>query len=140
MRAKRKRKSTSMSAVAGGSRAFKLTPQVVPEKAVETMILSFLWSRKIFSWKVNSVGVFDQQKGIYRKPKSIYIIKGVSDILGIIPPLGRVLAIEVKSAKGRASPEQIAFLDRVNKDGGIGFIARSYQEVEARLKSEGVIS
>ena len=47
--------------------------------------------------------------------------KGIADILGIYQ--GRFLAIEVKKPGGRVSPEQVKFLQRVNDEGGIGFVA-----------------
>lgn len=60
--------------------------------------------------------------------------KGVSDILGILPAgigggPGRFLAIEVKTKTGKVSPDQVKFLERVNQFGGLGFVARSVDEV-----------
>jgi hypothetical protein len=42
---------------------------------------------------------------------------------------GKFLAIEVKNAKGRLSSHQEAFLNRVNEEGGIAFVARSVDDV-----------
>lgn len=53
--------------------------------------------------------------------------KGISDILGIYK--GRFLAIEVKKPGGKPSQHQKEFLDEVNRHGGIGFVARSAEEV-----------
>jgi len=58
--------------------------------------------------------------------------KGISDILGVYQ--GRMLCIEVKKPGGRVSPEQRAFLDRVNDEGGIGFVAYSVDDVVERLE------
>lgn len=38
-------------------------------------------------------------------------------------PHGRLLGVEVKAAKGRTSPEQVAFLERINRAGGLAFVA-----------------
>ena len=52
---------------------------------------------------------------------------GSSDIVGIAP-CGRFLAIEIKTSKGRATKEQLRFIDAVNSAGGIAGIARSVEE------------
>ena len=52
---------------------------------------------------------------------------GSSDIIGITPT-GLFLAIEVKTAKGRATKEQLRFIEAVRRAGGIAGIARSPQE------------
>ena len=53
------------------------------------------------------------------------LCKGSSDIIGIHCPTGRFLAVEVKTKTGRASPEQIQFIEAVRSSGGIAGIARS---------------
>ena len=53
--------------------------------------------------------------------------KGVSDIIGCHN--GRMFAIEIKTQAGRVTPYQQRFLDRVNDAGGIGFVARSIEDV-----------
>jgi len=58
--------------------------------------------------------------------------KGVSDIIGIYK--GRFLAIEVKTPKGKVTEAQRAFIDRVNKEGGIAFVARSVEDVIEKLE------
>lgn len=52
---------------------------------------------------------------------------GSSDIIGVSPD-GRFLAVEVKTKKGRASKEQLRFIEAVRNAGGIAGIARSPQE------------
>lgn len=52
---------------------------------------------------------------------------GSSDIIGIAPD-GRFLAIEVKTKTGRASKEQLRFIEAVKNAGGIAGIARSVEE------------
>uniref|UniRef100_A0A6H1ZZG2 VRR-NUC domain-containing protein n=1 Tax=viral metagenome TaxID=1070528 RepID=A0A6H1ZZG2_9ZZZZ len=51
---------------------------------------------------------------------------GVSDILGIYQ--GRMFAIMVKLA-GDLSDHQQRFIDRINREGGIAFTARSIDDV-----------
>lgn len=58
--------------------------------------------------------------------------KGSSDILGILKG-GRLLAIEVKNSKGKLSPEQEEFLHEINQRDGWAFVARSLDDVIAKL-------
>jgi penicillin-binding protein-related factor A (putative recombinase) len=101
------------------------------EKPIENEILYFLKSIGVFAWKNQTVGVFSKSRNQYLKPRNIHHIKGVSDILGLID--GRFLAIEVKSPKGRPTPEQLEFIEKVNAQGGIAFIARSSLDVKTVL-------
>lgn len=103
-----------------------------PEKHIENSILSFLKMNRILAWKNESVGVFDPKRGKYRLKRGAHRKVGVSDILGIFQ--GQFLAIEVKTQKGKATPAQAEFLEEVNQNGGIGFVARSIDEVKERLK------
>jgi len=106
--------------------------RVVPEKAIENQILHFLFKKKVFAWKNQSVGIFDPIKKVYRRSNNPFHIKGVADIIGVLPD-GRFLAIEVKSKTGKASPEQIEFIKKINFMGGKAFIARSVEDVESEL-------
>jgi hypothetical protein len=108
-----------------------------PEKLIENQILHYLFKRGIFAWKNQSVGVFDPVKRIYRKSNNPFHIKGVSDILGIMND-GRILAIEVKTEKGRASPEQQLFIQKIKDRGGIAFVARSVYDVEKELTNDSL--
>jgi len=101
------------------------------EKPIENAILEYLKWLGVFCWKNQSVGVYDPIKKIYRKSHNKHHILGVSDILGIIN--SKPLAIEVKSNTGRASIEQKMFLDHFREQGGIGFIARSVDDVKRNL-------
>jgi len=106
--------------------------RVIPEKAIENQILHYLYKKKIFAWKNQSTGVFDPIKKIYRKSNNPFHIRGVADILGILPD-GRFLAIEVKSQTGRASEEQKKFIWQINARGGKAFIAKSIEDVDSEL-------
>ncbi len=57
---------------------------------------------------------------------------GCPDVLGQLKD-GRLLGVEVKAAKGRTSPEQVAFLDRIRAAGGMAFIARDLGDVVREL-------
>ena len=51
--------------------------------------------------------------------------KGTADLVGFCRPSGRFIALEVKTAVGRASDEQKAFIAMVNLGGGYGRFVRS---------------
>jgi hypothetical protein len=55
------------------------------------------------------------------------LCKGSSDLIGITSQ-GIFFAIEVKTAKGRTSKEQDAFIKRIQEQGGIAGVARSPQD------------
>jgi hypothetical protein len=57
---------------------------------------------------------------------------GLSDIIGQMMD-GRFLAIECKSAKGRLTDDQAAFLDTVRRHGGVAFMARAVEDVWREL-------
>lgn len=102
-----------------------------PEKIIENQILNFLHKIGVFCWKNQSTGIFDPIKKVYRKSKNRHHMNGTADILGIIE--GKFLAIEVKSEKGRLSPEQRVFITRINQEGGVAFVAREVNQVAREL-------
>ena len=57
-------------------------------------------------------------------------LPGISDILGVQRGTGRMIAIEVKTLRGRTTPQQEAFLARIRDCGGIGIVAHSVGDVE----------
>lgn len=61
------------------------------------------------------------------------LCKGGSDIIGI-DPIGRFLAVEVKTETGRPTKEQLNFINAVKAAGGIAGIARSPREALELLR------
>jgi hypothetical protein len=90
-------------------------------------------------WRNNTGTLYDRQG----RPVQFGLCKGSSDLIGLrsitIGPehLGQRLAvfaaIEVKSATGRATPEQAAFIEQVQAMGGLAGIARSVSDAAAHL-------
>lgn len=62
------------------------------------------------------------------------LIAGAADLIGLVKPWGRFLALEVKSKTGRASKEQTQFLALVNRMGGVGRLVRSVEEAMAAVE------
>ncbi len=89
------------------------------EKQTTKAILDWLKAHGIFAWKVW------QGLGSY---------KGVSDIIAVWPG-GRIVAIEVKSAKGVLSSDQNAFLIDIRMAGGITMVARSIDDFIEQAQS-----
>lgn len=101
------------------------------EKDIENSILEALQTIKGCKvWKNQSVGIYDPTKKSFRR-RSKYQIKGVSDILGIYK--GKMLCLEVKTKKGRLSPEQKQFLEEMQALGAATACVRSIPEALAVL-------
>jgi penicillin-binding protein-related factor A (putative recombinase) len=104
---------------------------MTPESRIKNSICSWLRFNKVFFWVSDRVGIYDPRIGKFLANRNPYRIKGIADILGIYQ--GKFLAIEVKTEKGVLSPEQKIFLDNINKEGGIAFVARSIEDVKEAL-------
>lgn len=63
---------------------------------------------------------------------------GTADIVGILAPSGRMIMIEVKSAKGKAREDQITMRRVVERFGGAYCIARSLEDADAFFASLGL--
>jgi hypothetical protein len=107
---------------------------MTPEGDILKACLQYLHYRGIFCWR-NNQGVIPTGRGTYRRFAGL---RGVSDILGVLDK-GRFLAVEVKSLKGKTSPEQTAFLARVTSLGGVACVVRSVEELEKDLQEAGVL-
>jgi hypothetical protein len=77
----------------------------------------------------NNVGTLKNAAGI---PIRFGLCVGSSDLIGITPD-GRFLAVEIKTCKGRATPDQLRFIEAVRAKGGIAGIARSPEDALALL-------
>ena len=88
-----------------------------------SQILKYLFEKKIFAWRHNTTGIPLAGGGF--RPAAM---TGVSDILGIIPPLGRFLAVEVKTGRDRIRPEQVGFLRNIERSGGIALVVKDFND------------
>lgn len=100
-----------------------------PESTVQKECLLVLSRFGVFHWRQNSGAV--QTHGHFYRMTSI---KGVSDILGILPD-GRFLAVEVKRQKGgRVSPDQKDFIRNIQQNNGIALVINDSKELEEKMK------
>lgn len=98
-----------------------------PEKDLETRILNWLNSIEgCFAIKINTTGIFDPVRKVYRKNTNPHIHNGTSDILGLYK--GSFFAIEVKVGRNKASDAQKLFLKRILNNGGKAWITRDYEQ------------
>ena len=62
------------------------------------------------------------------------LCKGSSDVIGILKPHGRFIAIEIKKPGGRIRPEQVLFVELINSMGGYAEIVDSVIGAENAIK------
>jgi hypothetical protein len=62
------------------------------------------------------------------------LVPGASDLIGIVAPRGRWIALEAKSPVGRLKQEQERFLALVARMGGVAEVVRSVEEARAALE------
>lgn len=102
------------------------------EKQIESQILTWLNHQPgVFAFKINTVGIWDPTKKLFRRNKNPHVHKGTSDIMGL--KNGQFFAIEVKTSTTikKPSPEQISFLGTITKQGGKGIFACCLNDVIA---------
>lgn len=113
-----------------------------PETRLQRHIMLALSNADCIVWR-NETGQFWAGKTIHKAQDQVTLAgarmvpcglcKGSADLIGIHKATGRLLAVEVKTAKGRPTKEQTAFLHAVANAGGIAGIARSVEEALALL-------
>jgi len=86
----------------------KLTPEAMLTRSVRQLL--------------NSVGIFHYKA--WGGPMSA---PGVPDLVGCYK--GRMIAIELKSQRGVVSDKQQEFIDKINRAGGLAFVARTIDDV-----------
>jgi hypothetical protein len=109
------------------------------EQAIQQQIRLELGKGSVRLWRNNTGCLQDRQGRMVR----FGLAPGSSDLIGLrqvtIGPehVGKTLAVfcavEVKAERGRASPEQLKFLQVVQTLGGLGGIARSVTDAQQIL-------
>jgi hypothetical protein len=62
---------------------------------------------------------------------------GCSDLVAALPPSGRTMLVETKSARGRLTESQLAFLGNMGAAGALCLVVRDVRELEAELARLG---
>ena len=96
----------------------------------ESELLSFAMSTLkncgILCWRVQNQASMHQINGKMIMKRSP--IKGFPDIAGVFPN-GKFFAIELKTEKGRLSPEQTEWITKLNMSGAMAIVLRSTDEI-----------
>jgi len=98
------------------------------ESEILAGVLKLCWCHPAvaMSWRVN-VGMMEKDGRVIR-----FGVPGQGDIEGVLKG-GRYFTIECKTAKGKLSPEQRAFLENVRLAGGMAAVVRSVDEAKLAL-------
>ena len=102
-----------------------------PAASLTRACLGFLALRGALAWRNNTTGVWDPTT---KRMRTFQGLKGVADILAVLPG-GRFLAVEVKAGKDKPSADQRAFLEGVQRNGGLALVVRDVRELVAELGS-----
>lgn len=107
----------------------------VSEADIQRSILDYMKLLGHYCWRNNVIAspLRDRFGNItgYRKSAA----KGTADIICVLKkPVGRFAALECKTEKGRATPEQLKFIENVQERGGVAGIVRSIEDVDNLLK------
>lgn len=98
------------------------------ESDIQKQILAYLELRGILHWRSNTgAAVFPGKGGKQRFIRFGY--PGISDIIAVIPGIGKIVAIEVKRPGEHPTPQQAAFLTQVEEQGGIALVADDVKDV-----------
>lgn len=104
------------------------------EQALSNAVMNYLAIKGILHYRVRNTGTIIHKKGgglAYGRDRYAMTQRGAPDILAW--DNGKAYAFELKSAKGKTSPEQEDWLYRFRDEGGIGMVVRSLDEVMAVL-------
>lgn len=104
----------------------------VPEKYIQKQILDWLKETHLLHWRQNSGVVFAGGRRILLGEE------GLPDIVVIVPPSGRLLGLEVKSANGKLRPSQKLLAERIRATGGFYRVVRTLlQAMDAVAETVG---
>ena len=108
----------------------------VSANALTRHVIEYLTILGCKAWRNQSGALKVEGKGNARGRYVRFGQKGSADILAVLPPLGRLIAVEIKAGKDRIRPEQQAWLDEIESKGGISIVARSIDDVMERIAKE----
>ena len=98
------------------------------EKLIQRKILKWLSTTGLLYWRQNSGFTFIGKRRI------VLGAAGLPDIIVVIPPDGRLLGLEVKSAKGKMRPSQERFRDSLAAAGGGYEVVRTMEQAKGAIE------
>ena len=115
-----------------------------PETKVQRLIMLALSEAGCIVWRNETAGAWVGKK-LHHAGQQVTLgdarfmpfglCVGSSDLISITAE-GKFMAIEVKTATGRASKEQLNFISQVKANGGLAGIARSAEDALKILRGE----
>lgn len=102
--------------------------------SITTAVINFLNLIGFFAWENKTVGIWDAQKNIYRKPARH--IKGASDIIAT-DWFGRIICVEIKTGADRLSADQTIYATEIVGRGGVYLIVQNIQDLIDGLRFYG---
>jgi len=94
------------------------------ESVIQRDILLWLKSTGLLFWRSNSGSLFLHGRHINLGPL------GCADISVVVPPLGRFVGMEVKTAKGKLRKDQVTYAAGLTAHGGLYFVVRSVDDAK----------
>jgi hypothetical protein len=110
-----------------------MTAPVPRESEILRQVLDYLALRQIPAWRSNSGGM-TIDTGLTRRHVRFNGAPGCSDVLGLLPPSGRLLAVECKRPGKKPTAAQQRFLDMVTANGGLALVISDVRSLDAALK------
>lgn len=99
------------------------------ETEIQSGICAYLTLRRHFFWRLNNQGVsYIDRHGLRQFRTQHWTPRGLPDI--VVVNDGHAVFIEVKSAKGKQSPDQIEFQRNAIKAGADYHVVRSISDVQ----------
>lgn len=98
------------------------------EKVIQKEILAWLQDHGYLHWRQNSGNIFVPGRMIRLG------YAGLPDIIVVLAPQGRIVGIEVKSARGKLRPAQVEFANKLISKGGEYVVVRSVSDTVEALK------
>ena len=83
---------------------------------------------RVVLWRNNTGTAMQDYGAAGLRPLRYGLAVGSSDLIGIVAPHGRLIALEVKTSTGRVTREQQQFLTLVEKMGGVARVVRSVDD------------
>jgi hypothetical protein len=107
------------------------------ETGIVASCLAYLRLRRVPAWR-NNTGAARYTNAAGRARLVRYGTPGAADVLGVLPPGGRLLCIECKTKGGRLTEAQQAFLRNVERAGALCLVVTDLSDLQRALDLEGV--
>lgn len=105
----------------------------IRETDILRICLRWLQLQGIYCWRQNQGALSAVSRG-KRRFFRFATATGISDIVGLLRPAGRFLAVEIKRPGRSLTVEQAAFLATIRDHGGVALCVHSLEELQEALR------